>query len=132
MRRPGVAPLLVLFVFFLFLLAPCDASAQGADAIRACAGNSGQLRLIAPAETCRNNETLQIWNVQGPKGETGATGATGATGPQGPPGPQGPTGPKGETGAQGAPGAPGAPGATGATGAPGPQGPPVTASRVRC
>lgn len=50
---------------------------------------SGQVRLIGPAEACRRNEMLVIWNVAGPKGDKGDPGPKGDPGDQGPPGPQG-------------------------------------------
>jgi hypothetical protein len=94
------------------------------------------MRLVAPGEACRRNETKVHWNVagpQGPQGPIGPAGPKGATGPQGLPGKdgaagtQGPTGATGPTGAQGpmgVTGPTGPQGPTGATGATGPQGPP--------
>lgn len=109
--------------------------------------NAGQLRVLAPGQTCDlKKETAISWNLQGipgvagpqgPQGEkgdtgetgdTGATGATGsqgdtgATGAQGEKGDTGATGPQGERGDTGATGAQGEKGDTGATGETGAQG----------
>ncbi len=80
--------------------------------IHACvSSNSGALRVVGAADTCRTGETKLTWNTQGPQG---------LQGPQGIPGPVGPQGPQGQTGATGPEGPQGA---TGETGAQGPQGP---------
>ena len=65
-------------------------------------GGSGLLRVVAPGEACRGNETAIRWSERGEQGERG---------------PAGPAGPAG------APGDPGGPGPKGDTGAPGPEGP---------
>jgi hypothetical protein len=58
--------------------------------IYGCYSNAtGQLRLIDPAEECRESETLVYWNQ------------IGQTGPEGPAGPEGPTGPTGPSGSSG-------------------------------
>lgn len=72
----------------------------GAQAIRACRNPAGQVRLVGPAESCRPQETLVIWNEAGEPG------------PEGPAGPAGPEGPQGPAGLQGAKGDD-APGVTG-------------------
>lgn len=79
---------------------------------------SGELRLLADGEDCRQGERAVQWNVQGPPGPAGPEGAAGPQGEQGVPGPQG---------EPGAPGAPGEPGAAGPSGPPGPAGPPGAA-----
>jgi hypothetical protein len=99
------------------------------NTITACVDSAGTMKLIdATKQSCKSNETLVTWNVQGaagaqgPTGPTGATGAPGATGPAGPTGADGSAGATGPTGPQGDPGTPGATGPTGATGAQGPRG----------
>src|SRR5215207_1489175 len=37
------------------------------DTINACAGNNGQLRVIATGENCRRNESALDWNRTGPE-----------------------------------------------------------------
>jgi hypothetical protein len=73
-----------------------------------CVGNgSGNLRVVAPGESCKSSETAIDWNrtgpqgPQGPQGIQGQTGATGDRGPQGIQGVKGDKGDKGETGATG-------------------------------
>ena len=84
-----------------------DAVAQTGQVIYACV-HQGSLfpRIIGATDTCRNNEQLITWNVQGPAGLQGPAGE------QGPEGPEGPTGPQGAQGAQGDPGTAGQFGAT--------------------
>lgn len=84
----------------LVLAAAGHLSAQ--DAIRACAGPNGAVRLLAPGDSCRQNESPVEWSVQGPEGPEGPAG------PQGADGPAGEAGPRGIEGPQGPPGAPGA------------------------
>jgi hypothetical protein len=95
--------------------------AEAADVITACASPSGQLRLVASGEPCKQNEKRVVWDMQGPPGPQGVPGVAG---PQGPQGAQGPQGPQGQTGPQGPQGQPGAQGAQGQPGAQGPQGQP--------
>lgn len=64
----------------------------GPATIRVCAGPGGTLRLAGPNDVCKGNETLLVWNVQGPQGTTGPAGPTGPTGPAGPAGADGPAG----------------------------------------
>jgi hypothetical protein len=62
------------------------------DEIRACVQkSSGQTRIIQPGESCRQTESMVVWNSPGPTGATGAQGPTGpgpATGPTGFPPPE--------------------------------------------
>src|SRR5882672_6455215 len=96
---------------------------RAADQIYACVNNSsGEIKLVAQNATCKNNETLVVWNVVGPQGPIGPAGPAGPAGPVGPVGPQGPQGPAGPTGPQGLTGLTGPQGPTGLTGAPGPAG----------
>jgi hypothetical protein len=112
----------VIALSFPFLCAN-PANAQ-TGAIYACVNTSnGNTRIVAPNVSCRNNEVLVVWNIQGPAGPAGATGGPGPSGPAGPQGPIGPQGSQGVQGSQGAPGAPGVQGPTGPTGATGPAGP---------
>ncbi len=100
-------------------------SAHGGDTTRihACVNpNSGNIKIISPTETCRDNETTLDWNIQGlvgpigpagaqgpagPAGQRGEQGIAGAAGPQGAIGPVGPAGPEGLQGLQGPAGTPG-------------------------
>jgi len=102
---------------------------------------NGNMRVVLPTDTCKNNEVAIDWNQQGPeglqgpkgdtgpKGDKGDKGDTGLQGPKGDTGPQGIQGVKGDTGAQGLKGDTGPQGVkgdkgdTGATGAQGPPGP---------
>jgi hypothetical protein len=59
---------------------------DAAETINACMNPAGHIRLLEPGSSCRREEQLIIWNVQGPQG---------AQGPQGPQGPAGTTGPEG-------------------------------------
>ena len=95
------------------------AQAVPSNTVYACVNNSsGEVKIVAADTVCKNNATLQSWNIVGPDGAPGDTGPQGATGPQGDTGPQGATGatgatgPKGDTGATGPQGADGWDGAT--------------------
>jgi hypothetical protein len=55
---------------------PVDA----AETINACMNPAGHIRLLEPGSSCRREEQLIIWNVQGPQGPQGPTGATGPEG----------------------------------------------------
>lgn len=55
-----------------------------AEVITACKNEAtGQIRIVADASECRNQETAITWNTEGPPGPPGPPGA------QGPPGPAG-------------------------------------------
>ena len=135
--RLGHAPLALLLVLAVLLIGGVAQAASTSDeVISACLRSStGNIRVVADAAECRNNETALSWNAQGPTGPQGEQGVEGPAGPQGPkgePGPAGPTGPEGPQGAAGpqgeagetGPAGPAGPkGDTGATGPRGPQGP---------
>ena len=95
---------LLLLAACLMAFSAADSAAQSGQVIYACV-HQGSLfpRIIGATDTCRNNEQLITWNVQGPAGPTG------------PAGPAGPAGPQGPQGAQGNPGAPGTAGQYGDT-----------------
>ena len=111
-----------------------DVRAADAPVIRACVQNGGrgndrdrdegggQIRIIGALETCRRNETLLTWNLQGPKGDKGDPGVTG---PKGDPGPVGPKGDAGIAGPKGDPGGPGPRGVQGDRGEKGDTGTPT-------
>jgi type VI secretion system secreted protein Hcp len=80
-----------------FVLFATTVSAQS-GAIRGCVGPSGQLTIIGQGQSCKQNESLLVWQTQGPAGATGPQGPTGAVGPEGPAGPPGPEGPAGRDG----------------------------------
>lgn len=86
----------------LMAFSAADAMAQSGQVIYACV-HQGSLfpRIIGANDTCRNNEQLVTWNVQGPVGPQGPAGPAGPEGPQGPAGPQGPQGAKGDPGTAG-------------------------------
>lgn len=73
---------------------------HGGDAslIHACVAKDGTIRIVAPAATCKSNETPLDWNIQGPQGLPGSQGIQGI---QGPPGDDGEDGATGETGPRG-------------------------------
>jgi hypothetical protein len=86
-----------LVLALLFVGAATWVSAQGGPVVyHACVNNSsGTIHMIAPDDSCNNNEQRVEWNSEGPpgpQGPPGADGADGAPGPQGPPGPVGPEG----------------------------------------
>jgi hypothetical protein len=87
------------------------------DAIHGCYKQpNGQLRVVAAAGDCKDNETALTWNQQGPAGADGRAGAAGVAGPQGEKGEKGDTGPQGEKGDTGPAGQDGAPGPAGPAG----------------
>src|SRR5687767_5303801 len=89
------------------------ADVQSTNTIHACVANTGALRIVGAAATCKNNETPLSWNIAGPQGPVGLTG------------PPGPSGPPGETGA------PGSVGPTGLQGPVGPAGPGLATGTLR-
>jgi type VI secretion system secreted protein Hcp len=78
-------------VLSFVLFAGALVSAQS-GVIRGCVGKDREISVIGPTESCRHNESLVIWNAEGPAGPTG---------PQGPIGPAGPEGPAGRDGRDG-------------------------------
>jgi hypothetical protein len=68
------------------------------------------MRILRVGEACKRNESLLVWNVQGPAGPQGAAGAPGPQGPAGGVGPQGVIGLTGPQGQRGLPSATTAPG----------------------
>lgn len=129
-RRSALA---VLSLSFASL--PGSAIAQelpAAGVIFACLSTaSGNVRIVAADQPCRNPETRVQWNIVG---EPGPAGTQGPAGPMGPMGPQGmvgatgavgsvgPVGPVGQTGLQGIQGPAGEQGIQGLTGPAGPAG----------
>lgn len=85
-RRFAYAAILAVVAAFVTGAGTRVHAQAGPATIRACAGGGGTLRLVGPSETCKSNETLVVWNVEGPQGPTGPAGPTGATGPEGPAG----------------------------------------------
>jgi hypothetical protein len=76
-----------------------NGAARAADQFYACVNaSSGEIKLVAQNTTCKNNETLVVWNVVGPQGLIGPAGPPGLTGPIGRAGPQKPQGPAGQQG----------------------------------
>jgi hypothetical protein len=59
------------------------ALANDDNTIYACVSPAGTIRIVDDADSCRSQETLLEWNIEGPEG------------PQGDPGPQGDQGPPG-------------------------------------
>jgi len=106
--------------------------AQGDDVLYyACVNNSsGTIHMVAPEDSCNNNEQVVVWNSRGPVGPEGPQGPQGEVGPAGPPGADGadgapgPQGPQGETGPLGPQGEQGPAGPQGPQGPQGEQGPP--------
>ncbi len=61
------------------------AGTSGNDVIHGCYGKSnGQLRVVAAADDCKNNELPITWNQRGPVGPAGPRGLPGPPGPPGP------------------------------------------------
>src|SRR5262249_34291248 len=113
MNRSSVLSL----IFFMSSALGPNGAACAADQIFACVSSNGEIKLVAPNATGKNNEALVVWNVAGPQGMIGPAGPAGPAGPIGPIGPQGPQGPGGPAGPRGPVGL------TGPQGAAGPQGP---------
>src|SRR5262245_43137029 len=90
-RRTGLACLGLVVIGMLIVLARVTASAPPPSAVlEACVNpGNGNMRLVAPATACHNNETRVSWNVEGPVGPAGPAGPVGPTGPQGPAGEDG-------------------------------------------
>lgn len=63
--------------------------------------SSGQLRVLAAGETCKNGETAIDWSQTGPPGPQGIQGEKGDRGPQGDKGDPGVQGAQGQQGPQG-------------------------------
>jgi len=134
-----VAAVALLAVAGAGVTSAAKAPRSSAETIHACKHRqTGLLRVVGAASTCRRTEQRLSWNAagrpgpagprgeRGPQGEAGPAGQqgpAGATGPAGPVGPQGQSGPQGPTGAQGATGPQGAAGAQGPAGPAGPAGP---------
>jgi hypothetical protein len=85
MKRPIVIGTVLAVLAALVSLAAVSALG-GELVIRACVNPAGQPRFIDAGSSCSSQESLLVWNVQGPQGEPG---------PQGPAGPQGDPGPAG-------------------------------------
>lgn len=133
--RGGLVAALVVASVGVGVVAQAQSGGQ-TEVLRACINrHTGEMTLILdPAvTTCKANEILKSWNVQGAKGDPGPAGATGPAGPAGATGPQGPAGVKGDPGAQGLPGPAEATGPQGIQGLAGPAGPagPAGTSTVR-
>ena len=60
--------------------------ASTTQTINACVNGEGQMRLVAVAGNCRQNETALSWNTVGPAGQTGADGRRGPRRPRRPDG----------------------------------------------
>src|SRR5215471_6783168 len=95
----------VLSAAFFLSAVGLNGTARAADQIYACVNNSnGEIKLVAQNATCKNSETLVVWNVAGPQGMIGPAGSAGPAGAQGPQGSVGPQGPQGPAGLAGPPG----------------------------
>jgi hypothetical protein len=130
-RRSALALLSLSFASL-----PGSALAQdppAAGVIFACLSTaSGNVRIVAADQPCRNPETRVQWNIVGEPGPVGPQGPVGPMGPMGPQGmtgatggvgPVGPVGPAGQTGSQGIQGPVGEQGVQGPIGPAGPVGP---------
>lgn len=68
-----------------------------AEVINACVKQGkGEIRIVAPGTTCKDQEDAMTWNSTGPAGATGVAGPTGPAGATGPSGLAGPAGPAGD------------------------------------
>lgn len=106
--------------FLLVRAMPAAAHGGNADpnAIHACIhAVNGNVRIVGPDGSCREQEEAAHWAIAGPQGVPGGPGL------QGVPGGAGPQGIPGIEGPQGLSGADGLPGLTGLTGQQGPTGP---------
>ena len=111
MKKNRVIIILTIVIVHIAVATAWTQIPNGNGVFHACYKANGDVRLVAGASDCRNNEEHVAWNRTGPQG------VAGPTGPQGQTGATGPQGPTGATGAQGVQGA------TGATGPQGPAGP---------
>jgi hypothetical protein len=88
--RPSASALIAATAALLAMAGAAYAGVSAltaAEVITACTSDaSGQIRIVAAASECRNQETAITWNTEGPPG------------PPGPPGAQGPPGPAGGAG----------------------------------
>lgn len=82
--------------------------------------NSGSIKMVDAATTCKKHEMKIDWNQTGSQGQQGIQGPQGEVGPVGPVGPEGPQGSAGNDGAVGPAGPEGPAGPQGATGPAGP------------
>ena len=62
------------------------AASLDSTTINGCVDKSGNLRVLAAKDGCKQNETPLSWNSTGPAGADGPAGAAGAAGPAGPAG----------------------------------------------
>jgi hypothetical protein len=67
--------LLVLYTLLVLAIGTPDFALAQSTQIRACVQKSSQqVRIIGASESCRQAESLVIWNSQGPKGDPGEPG----------------------------------------------------------
>jgi len=67
--RLGRALATVALALAFLVLAIPEGLAQDQNTIRACVQKSSQqVRIIGPADSCRQTESLVVWNIQGLKG----------------------------------------------------------------
>src|SRR4051812_47592401 len=80
------APCRLAVLVALPLIALASAAFGQSNEIRACVWQNGQVQIIGAGEVCKPNQTLQTWNIQGPKGDKGDPGDKGDKGDRGEPG----------------------------------------------
>ncbi|GAA4220024.1 hypothetical protein FHR32_000554 [Streptosporangium album] len=78
------------------LAQPADTVTTVYACVKAYGPSQGRPRILGTGvAVCYIDETLILWNIEGPEGQTGPRGLQGSIGPQGPKGDTGPQGPQG-------------------------------------
>jgi uncharacterized protein YjbI with pentapeptide repeats len=72
-KKSALASLVLAFLLGVSVMSFSRVFAQDGDTnlIHACVNGSGNLRIIGPTDTCRNNETPLNWRIQGEPGTSG-------------------------------------------------------------
>lgn len=66
--------LVIVAVVALLAATVVYAQANPADSIHACVDQNGHVRIVGAGDTCKNQESSLVWNVQGPPGPAGGGG----------------------------------------------------------
>ena len=68
------------FMFLVYLVPPVHAHGGDPGLIHACVKKNGDVEIVGPSATCKQNETPLHWNIQGLKGDQGIQGVKGDPG----------------------------------------------------
>lgn len=122
MRLAYVGSMALAFVIGGLATAAVQAHGGNTNAVHACVGPAGYLRVVAPDETCHGKEQPLDWSIVGPAGPAGQDGVNGVDGQDGIDGKDGADGQDGQDGVDGQNGANGTNGANGQDGVDGQDG----------